>query len=136
MRDLEMRIWAFVNIGLLLIFGILPPVLLSTYNVLPGFGNALDICFWLCYAVTIILCLSYVMMCMNNRRKQERIPFLVSEILLIVLQLLPTFTWLFNLVEGVDNIYLVPVITDIVLIFAFFGSYLWLYYKNTKRRYQ
>ncbi len=136
MRDLEMRIWALVNVVLLLIFGILPPVILNQYNVLPGFSTPLDITFWLTFGVAIVLLLAYVMMCMNNRRKQERVPFLVSEVLLIIIQFLPTITWCYSLVDTNDSIWIAAAVTNIVLFFAFFCVYLWLYYKNTRARYQ
>ncbi len=135
MKRKSVVIISIVDLVVAVLVGVIPPVIYNATGILDSLDTFMAITYWICFAVTLVFLFGFTFFCINHQKMVAPKLFITTEVLALVMQVLPSITVLFNNIESERN-YVYAAILDLAVVVIWIIVYAFLNTRQIRSRYQ
>ncbi|MCD8203694.1 MAG: hypothetical protein LUB56_01020 [Coprobacillus sp.] len=135
MKRKTVIIISIVNLVIMVLVGIIPPIIYSSTGVFDNLSTYMNITYWICFALTLVFFIGFIFFCINHQKMVAPKLFITTEVFVLLMQVLPNITILFNQIEDERN-YIYAAILDLAIIVIWIIIYAFLNTRQIRSRYQ
>ncbi len=135
MKRKTLIIISIVNLVVVLLLGVIPPVIFNAAGMLQNLDTYLNVEYWVGYAVGLVFLIGFSFYIINHQTIAGKRLFIITEIFALLMQL-TQFISIFFYYSSYDKNYIIVLIIDLALIIIWGICYAMLNTKQIRRRYQ
>ncbi|MCD8204902.1 MAG: hypothetical protein LUC16_03665 [Coprobacillus sp.] len=135
MKRKTVIIITIINLVVVVLLGVIPPVIFSANGLLKDLDTYLNVEYWVGYAVGLVFLIGFSFFCVNHQTITGKKLFITTEIFALLMQLMQ-FISIFFSYSSYDKNYILVLVIDLALIIIWGIFYAMLNTKQIRRRYQ